>query len=431
MRNEPLKLTVAACSALLLALNALPTAAQSFLIRGATVHTAAERGTIEKADVLVDNDRIDAVGHELEPSGTAEIIDGTGLHVTPGLFGGLATFGLEEVSLEAAAVDHRAVSGELPPPAVPVLRPEFDVTRAYNPWSAAIAVNRAAGVTFALLPATPSAGSSIIAGQGALATLDGRYDAMLPRSQTLFVYFGGGLAQLTGYSRAAQYMLFDQAVKEAQSSARASDADQRLLTPAGREALSSFLGGNRVVFAVDRAADIRQVILLTERLRLRSAISGGAEAWHLATALARANIPVILDPLADLPANFDQLGARLDNAAILNRAGVTILFSAAGGAPHNARKIRQLAGNAVANGLPWEAALKAITTWPAEVFGTGDRLGSIEPGKQADLVLWDGDPLEVTSSAQRVWIAGRAANLDTRQKQLRDRYLIRKETTTE
>ncbi len=413
----------AVIAALLAAFVAPLAAAQSFLIRGATVHTAAERGTIEAADVLVENGRIEAVGTGIELGGSAQIIDGAGLHVTPGLFGGLAAFGLEEVSLEAATVDHRVISSEVPPPAAPVLRPEFDVTRAYNPFSAAIAENRAFGVTYALLPATPSAGSAIIAGQGALATLDGRYDALLPRSQTLFVYFGDGQAQLTGYSRAAQYMLFDQAVREAQSSARTIDNAQALLTPAGREALAGFLGGNRIVFAVERAADIRQVILLTDRLRLRSVIAGGAEAWRLAAELAKANIPVILDPLANLPGDFDRLGTRLDNAALLHLAGVTILFSAPGSAPHNARKIRQLAGNAVANGLPWEAALKAITTWPAETFGAGDRLGSIEPGKQADLVLWDGDPLEVTSAVRRAWIAGRTVDLDTRQKRLRDRYL--------
>ncbi|WP_164442412.1 amidohydrolase family protein, partial [Pseudomonas viridiflava] len=119
------------------------------------------------------------------------------------------------------------------------------------------------------------------------------------------------------------------------------------------------------------------------------------EAWKLAPQLAQAKVPVLEDALADLPSTFDQIGATLENAARLRAAGVEVSFTQSGDASHNARKLRQLAGNAVANGLPWESGLAGLTRVPPEIFGVGDRIGSIAVGKQADLVLWDGDPLDV------------------------------------
>jgi imidazolonepropionase-like amidohydrolase len=141
----------------------------------------------------------------------------------------------------------------------------------------------------------------------------------------------------------------------------------------------------------------------------------------VAKELAQEGVPVILDPLTDLPGDFDRLGASLDNAARLQHAGVHIAFS--NGDSHNARLIRQLAGNAVAHGLPWDAALAAITSNPAEIMGLGATRGRIAVGQVADLVLWSADPLEVSTLADQVWIAGRAVEMRSRQTELRDRYL--------
>jgi hypothetical protein len=218
-------------------------------------------------------------------------------------------------------------------------------------------------------------------------------------------------------------MILDQLVDEARGRIPA-DSPHALLTPAGREVLARYLAGDgRVVFGVQRAADIMRLLRWSRRHGLRIAIAGGAEAWQVAPALAAANVPVFVDPLLNLPGDFDRLGATLENAARLRAAGVQVGFTQSGDASHNARKIRQLAGNAVANGLRWEDGLAGLTRVPADTFGVGAELGSIAVGKRADLVLWSGDPLEVSTVALQVWLDGRATSMRSRQTELRDRYL--------
>ncbi|MEP6633493.1 MAG: amidohydrolase family protein [Luteimonas sp.] len=399
-------------------------AAQNLLIRNATVHTATARGTLRNADVLVRNGRIAAVGSGLSAA-DAQVIDARGMPLTPALFGGITEIGLEEVSAEDSTTDGSLALGATNKDMV--VRPEFDVTLAYNPDSVLLPVARIEGIGFTLLGATAAPGGSIIGGQGAVVRLDGSADPLGPK--VLFVELGGGAsAGLTGSSRAAQWMLLDQLIDEVRG--RISPAsDIALLTPAGRSALARYLDGNgRMVVAINRAADIRQLLRWSQRHGVRIAISGGAEAWKLAPQIAAAKVPVFVNPLADLPADFDQIGATMENAARLRAAGVEVGFTL--GDSHNARKMRQLAGNAVANGLPWEDGLAGLTRVPADAFGVGDRLGGIAPGKIADLVLWNGDPLEVSSVAQQVWLGGKAIPMRSRQTDLRDRYM-RNATTRE
>jgi imidazolonepropionase-like amidohydrolase len=214
-------------------------------------------------------------------------------------------------------------------------------------------------------------------------------------------------------------MLLEQAIRETRS--KTPVAQGALLHAAGREALTRYLMGGRVVFQVDRAADILGVVAFADRNGIKPVILGGDEAWLVAQALAKAEVPVILNPLDDLPVDFDHLGSTLENAARLQRAGVRIAFSS--GDTAQARLVRQLAGNAVAHGLPWEAALAAITSTPADIFGLGATHGRIAVGQAADLVLWSGDPLEVSTLADKVWIAGRPVEMKSRQTELRDRYV--------
>jgi N-acyl-D-aspartate/D-glutamate deacylase len=401
--------------ALLCAFAALPLAAsaQELLIRNAKVHTVTERGTLERADVLVRNGRIAAVGTNLAAAG-ATVIDANGRPLTPGLFGGITALGVVEVSLEKSTVDNDPHAAERGKAAEP--RPEFDVTLSFNPDSAVIGVNRVEGVTYAMIAPGSVSGDTVIAGQGAVARLDGRADAMVTPSRTLFANLNAGV------SRAGQFMLLEQATREARPTPQMRDADFRLLTPTGREVLARYLGGGRIAFSVDRATDIRQALAFAQKQGARPVILGGAQAWQVAGPLAQAKVPVILDPLVDLPDSFDQIGATLENAARLHKAGVRIAFTNLNDGTHNARKVRQSAGVAVANGLPWEAALAALTANPAEIFGLGAEYGRIAPGYVADLVLWSGDPLEVTTVAEQVWIDGRAQPMRSRQTELRDRY---------
>ena len=398
-----------------------PASAASVLIRNAELHTMSGRGILAGTDLVITDGRIAAIGADLDPPEGAAVIDAAGRPVTPGFFGGVGHMGVEEIGLEPTEGDYALALGEM--------RPEFDVTLAFNPASAAIAVSRAAGVTFAVLAPSAEAGSkdrpggTVIAGQGAVVTLDGKVAA---EAHALFLDLGGEANALAGGSRAAQFMLLTQAFVEARSPERLMPNDARLLTPLGRAALRELAQRPApFIFDVDRAADIRQVIALARRERLRAVIAGAAEAWLVAGELAAAGVPVVLDPLDNLPSSLDKLGASLANAARLHQAGVRIAFSFRDPQAHNVRKLRQAAGNAVAHGLPRDAALAALTRNPAEIFGVADRMGMLDVGRPADLVLWSGDPLEVTSFAEHVFVGGHAVAIRSRQTELRDRYLER------
>ncbi len=391
--------------------------AQNVLIRNATVHTAGAQGTLQNTDVLVQGGNIAAIGRGLSAKGV-DVIDAAGKPLTPTLFGGVTAIGLDEVSAEDPTNDQSLALGQ---GKQMVVRPEFDVTMAYNPASVLVPITRVEGIGFALLGADIANGGSIIAGQGAVVRLDGSADPAGPK--ILFIQLGSEGANLSGGTRASQWMLLDQFIDEVRGRIPAA-SPMAMLTPAGRDTLARYLnGGGRVMVGVHRAADIRQLLRWSQRHGVRVAIQGGAEAWMLGPQLAAAKVPVFVDPLANLPASFDEIGATLENAARLRAAGVQVGFSQSDKASHNARKIRQSAGNAVANGLPWEDGLAGLTRIPAEAFGVADRIGTIAIGKRADLVLWTGDPLDVSTVASRVWFDGLAIPMRSRQTELRDRYL--------
>jgi imidazolonepropionase-like amidohydrolase len=398
------------CAALLTgSLVSAGASAETLFINDATVHTVSSRGVLQQGDILIRDGRITAIGVGLQAPADANVVEAEGRPVTPGFFAGVTALGLEEVSLEDATVDTGLdVTG---------LRPEFDVTPAFNPHSSAIPVTRIEGLTWTVLGAKRT--GSFLGGQGRAVSLDGGYDSFLG-AQVLFIDIGADASEQSSGSRAWQWMQLDQAMQEAE--AEISWSPEPILTGAGRSALAGFRAGGHVVFQADRASDILQVLKFAEKNGLRAIISGGAEAWMVADQLAEAGVPVLLDALLNLPKSFDMLGARLDNAAILNAAGVTVAFSSAG--THNARKLRQMAGNAVANGLPFEAGIAAMTLNPATIFGL-EELGTIAEDKAAHLVLWSGDPLEVTTVADQVIINGKQVEMVSRQTLLRDRYLPR------
>jgi len=383
--------------------------AQTIMIRGATVYTMGDEGILENTDVFVSGGKIQKIGKDLPVPQDIYVFNAEGKPLTPGLFAGITNLGITEVSAVAESVD-----GGL---ALKEMRPEFNVLPAYNPNSSLIPVTRIEGFSFTLLGA--GAQGSIFGGQGRLVVLDGGYESFIG-STVLFINVGRGASALSGGSRAGQWMLLNQAMQEADNPPASNEA--RLLTRNGRNTLSAYTSnGMKTVFNVNRASDILEVLNFAEIYGLNPVISGGAEAWMVAQQLASANVPVLLNPLSNLPGNFDSLGSRLDNAAILEAAGVTIAITGAGA--HNARKQRQMAGNAVSNGLPHTAGIAALTSNPVKIFGFAGGQGIIMRNKPANLVLWSGDPLEVTSVAERVIINGELIPMESRQTKLRDRYL--------
>ena len=390
----------------------LPASAQDLLLRGATVHTASAQGSLTDTDVLVLGGRIAGIGKNLgAPAGIA-VVQANGQPLTPALFGGISELGAEEVSGVEASADSRLRLQDQP------TRPEFDLSLAFNPDSLLLPVARAEGIGFSAL--APNAAGSFVAGQGAVIRTHGENEPLAGRQ--LYLSLGGNVSAQSGQSRAAQWMLLAQMVDEARGNVPAT-SPHALLSPAGRKALASYLDDKgRIMVRVERASDIAQLLRWAAREKVQVGIVGGAEAWKLADALAAARVPVFIETLVNLPSSFDQIGARADAAALLAAAGVQVSYVLNGDGAHNARKLRQSAGNAVAHGLAWETAYAGLTRVPAQVLGVDDQLGSIEVGKRADLVLWDGDPLDVAHVARRVWMGGVEQALRSRQTQLRDRY---------
>jgi hypothetical protein len=389
--------------------------AQNVLIKNATVHTAASQGTLNNTDVLVQGGIIRAIGKNLANPSNLQAIDAQGKPLTPGLFAGINEIGLEEISQEDSTVDANLNLKTGDSGLIETLRPEFDVSRAYNPRSTLLAIARVGGMSFTAL----GTNGALLSGQGAVMRLDGSYEPIAGK-RIPFISIGAGKLQQSGSSRAAQFMLLEQAFNEAKAPTA---GDERLLTSQGRNALNNAMLNARFFVSVNREADIRQVLKFAQKYNIRIAIVGGSEAWRVANQLAVAKIPVFIDALDILPASFEQIGNTEENASRLQRAGVSVSFINGNDASHNARKVRQIAGNAVANGLPWEAGLAGITSAPAKALGVDAQVGSIEVGKSADLVLWSGDPLDVASTATAMWLSGKATPLISRQTLLRDRYL--------
>ena len=393
----------------LLAAFSIAAQADTIMIRDANVHTMTSDGILENTDVLISDGKIQSIGKDLPvPQDDVFVYDAEGKPLTPGFFAGISSIGISEVSAVEESSDSTLDLKEM--------RPEFDVVPAYNPNSSLVPVTRIEGFSFTLLGAGTK--GSIFAGQGQLVLLDGGYESFIG-SPVLFINVGRDASSLSGGSRAAQWMLLNQAMQEADSPPASTESS--LLTRAGRGTLSAYANGGKVVINVDRASDILETLRFAEKYGLDLVISGGREAWMVASQLAEAGVPVLLDPLENLPSNFDTLGSRLDNAAILDAAGVMVAIS--GGDSHNARKQRQMAGNAVSYGLSHEAGVAALTSNPAKIFGVAEQQGNIQKDKSANVVLWSADPLDVTSAAEVVVINGKLIPMESRQTKLRDRYL--------
>ncbi|MEE4337917.1 amidohydrolase family protein [Erythrobacter sp.] len=439
-------LTLAASA---LALASSPTLAQDVVITNAKVVLGDGSDPIENGTVIVRGGEVVAAGANVAiPAGT-ETLDAGGAWVTPGLFATVTTLGLWDVGAVSESNDQRAGSSPF--------SAALDAAPIVNPNSQHILVHRAAGITRAATTTLPSA--SIFAGQGALIDLGADPDPVMRARAFQMVDMGEGAGRIAGGSRAAAHALFRNALLEAQSygeaaripgqSATARDVrtgddvpiDPRL---AGREtdrpgdvlltrfdaaALVPVVRGEQTLYvAVERAADIRAVLALREEFpKLDMVLVGASEGWLVADEIARAGVPVIADSLDDLPVGFDELAATQSNIGRMMRAGVKVAINAS--AMQNPRRLPQYAGNLVAlsrmpgaTGLSWGQAFAAITSVPAEISGLGGRAGVLAPGAMGDVVIWDGDPLEVGTVPTRVFIEGVEQPMDSHQSRLKERY---------
>jgi len=397
---------------------ASPVRAETVAITGATVHTLGAAGKLEGATVLIEDGRIRAVGRDVAVPSGARRIDAAGKVVTPGLFDSLSRLGLVEVGAVEGSVDTTVEDYD------PVTA-AFQVADAINPRSSLIAVNRIEGLTRAVV--APEAGDSLIAGQAAIIHLGGPGDFLLRSPAAMFAVLGEAGAERAGGARGAALLRLREALQDAEDYAENRAAFERgdrreySVSRLDLEALVPVVRGELpLVVTVNRASDIQAALRLAKELELKLILAGANEGWLVAREIAQAKVPVLVTPMENRPERFEILAATLENTARLHAAGVTVALMS--GDAHNARNIRQAAGNAVAYGMPWDAALAAMTVVPARLWGLADRYGTLEPGKDADVVIWDGDPLEITTFADRVFIRGVEIPMRSRQTELRDRY---------
>jgi imidazolonepropionase-like amidohydrolase len=382
-------------------------------------------GTVrEDVTVLLDGDRVVAVGAALAPPAGATRIDGRGKSLTPGFVDVMTHLGLREVDLESSTVDQGL--NDTPHEAA-TLVPGFRAADGFNPLSVWIPIAREEGVTSAVLE--PSHG--VLAGTGSWVTMEGTLASTPDPSQpaAMFGSVGTDGAALAGGARGGLWLKLREAVADARwyAANRAAWEQNRSralsLSPLHLEALQPVLARRLpLLLRANRAADILAALRFAREENLRLVVTGGAEAWLVADALARAQVPVVLVPSAQVPASFEQVRARDDAATLLEAAGVQVVLSCA---DSSRRRLRQEAGLAVAYGLPRGVALAAITSRAARAVGLEARVGTVAVGKRADVVLWSGDPLELSSFAEQVYIAGRLQPKDTRQRKLVERYLER------
>lgn len=411
---------MAAAAALALA---APAAAQTVAIVNARVLTMGPQGEIANGTVVIRDGKIASVGPGGAPAG-AQVVDAGGKLVTPGIIATDTNFGGTEVDSVDETNDLATTSARL--------SAAFDVQYGLDPDSFVSPVARLGGITSAVVtPGYDGDGDGrelLFAGQAAVVTLADGPDMLVKPRVGMVLDLGASGADRAGGARGAAFAALKAALDDVRfyMANRAGfdrgDARELGLSRADLEALIPVVEGRMpLIVTVHRAADIRQVLRLAREERLKLILDGAEEGWMVASEIAAAGVGVTMNPLTNRPDSFETRAATMDNAARLKDAGVMIAIEGNGGG-HRARETRYNAGNAVAHGLPHDAAMRAITINPARIFGIADRKGSLEPGKDADLVIWDGDPLEPMTQPVAVFIAGRQQPMTARNLQLRDRY---------
>ncbi len=396
--------------------------AQTIAITGGTVYPVSGP-KIDNATVLIRDGRIVAVGTNVAVPAGATRIDASGKWVTPGLIDGAGQMGLREIGAVQGTSEYTQRGTDV--------AASFNVSEGINPASTLIAVNRMEGVTTTLavpgsLGVPPSGG--LIWGQAALIDLDGAtIEAMQVKSPAAMVAnLSESSKDAGGGSRAAVAQRLRRVLNDAREYAtRRADYRRRqiqdLSASAGDlQALQPLLRGELPLLVVaNRRSDIETALRIAKEYKLRLILAGAAEGWMIPNVIAAAGVPVLVEPMDNIP-TYDALGIRYENAGLLAKAGVKVALMET--QTENSRNLRQEAGNAVAYGMTWEQALRAVTLSPAEAFGVGGQYGSLEVGKVANVVVWTGDPFEFSTGVEHVFIRGKEIPLRSRQTELMERY---------
>ncbi|HYN81091.1 MAG TPA: amidohydrolase family protein [Gemmatimonadaceae bacterium] len=410
-------------SAFAFVLQAHPAAAQTIAITGGKVFPVSGP-PIENGTVVITNGKIVGVGANIPVPANARRVDASGKWVTPGLINSSTQLGLVEIGQVADTRDMQARGQDN-------IAASFTVWEGLNPNSVMLAPARKEGVTsFVVLPT-----GGLVSGQAAILDLvEGTTTDMIMRSPVAMVAEIGNAAQAGTTSRGELIVKLRELLEDTKffitHRAQFDRADTREFR-ASRLDLEAMIpvvqGRLPLLVIVDKQSDIDAALRIARDYNLKLIVGGGAEAWLMAGKLAAARVPVLTGAMNNIPAGFAALGQRQENPGLLSAAGVRVaLIGNAGGGDEeafNVRNIKQEAGNAVAYGMTWENALKAVTLWPAEIFGVSDRVGSLSPGRDANVVVWSGDPFEFTTRAEHVFVRGIQRTEKTRQDLLTERYL--------
>ncbi|MFY7720157.1 MAG: amidohydrolase family protein [Brevundimonas sp.] len=419
-----------------------PASAQSLTaITGGRVLTGTS--VIENGTVVIQNGRVVSVGTGAAPAG-ARIIDARGKVVSPGFVAVDSGLGGLEISSVNGSDDLSNGAN--------TISASFDVSYGLDPWSFTLPVARLGGITRAIVVPTHAGGGGgsgghahddsdfagvghgglqspgLFAGQAAIIHLAAGTDILVKPRVAMIAPFGEAGAGIAGGARGAQFTQFRETLAEVRLFARNRAAYDRAglrdlsLSRADLEALIPVANGTMpLIVTVRRAADIQQVLRLAREEGVKIILDGAEEAWLVADQIAAANVPVLLNPISNLPGSLETRAARMQNAAVLDAAGVVIAIKGNDGS-HRVRETRYNAGNAVSHGLPYDAAIEAITVNPAKIFGMAGQFGELRAGAAADVVIWSGDPLEPLSNAETIFIGGAEQAPTSRQFLLRDRY---------
>jgi imidazolonepropionase-like amidohydrolase len=406
----------------LAAMLAMPTAAQTIAITGGKVYPVSGP-PIENGTVIIVNGKISAVGANVPIPAGAQRIDATGKTVTPGFVDASTQLGVQEV---AAVNDTRDMSAR----GKDNIAASFTVWEGLNPNSVLLAPARKEGITtFVIVPT-----GGLVSGQAALVdVVPGTTTDMIIRAPVAMVAEIGDPQSVGLGSRGELIVKLRELLEDTKFFQTHRDAFDRAQTrpfSASRLDLEAMIpvveGRLPLLVSVDRASDIDAAMRLAREYNIKLMISSAAEGWMIADKLAAARIPVLTGAMNNIPAGFAALGQRQENAGLLRKAGVQVaLIGNAGGGDEeafNVRNLKQEAGNAVSYGMTWDDALRAVTLAPAELFGAADRVGSLRPGLEGNVVVWSGDPFEFTTRAEHVFVRGREYTEKTRQDLLIERY---------